>query len=206
MERVRSRRFYRLGAAVTGVLFAAFAVRLADWQLVHGEEYRAAAARASQITVTTKAARGEILDRNGSGLAVNQTHWRVTLDKLRLDTESLDEVLARLSAVLSKLGVQERRTLAAIHKDMEEKGFSYDTPYVFAEDIPHSAVGAVCESVQGVGGVSVEPYLVRTAAQPMLAPHLLGTLGAMTARNGRGENRQPRRNLGRGADRRAARR
>ena len=46
MERVRSRRFYRLGAAVTGVLFAAFAVRLADWQLVHGEEYRAAAARA----------------------------------------------------------------------------------------------------------------------------------------------------------------
>ncbi len=179
MERVRSRRFYRLGAAVTGVLFAAFAVRLADWQLVHGEEYRAAAARASQITVTTKAARGEILDRNGSGLAVNQTHWRVTLDKLRLDTESLDEVLARLSAVLSKLGVQERRTLAAIHKDMEEKGFSYDTPYVFAEDIPHSAVGAVCESVQGVGGVSVEPYLVRTAAQPMLAPHLLGTLGAM---------------------------
>ena len=33
MERVRSRRFYRLGAAVTGVLFAAFAVRLADWQL-----------------------------------------------------------------------------------------------------------------------------------------------------------------------------
>ena len=68
MSAALSRRFYRLGMAVTGVIFAAFAVRLADWQLVHGEEYREIAARASQITVTTKAARGEILDRDGIGL------------------------------------------------------------------------------------------------------------------------------------------
>ena len=158
MSAALSRRFYRLGMAVTGVIFAAFAVRLADWQLVHGEEYREIAARASQITVTTKAARGEILDRNGIGLVVNQTHWRLTLDKLSLVPDTLDEVLARLTDILSRLGVQERRTLAAIHRDMENKGFSYAKPYVFAEDIPHSAIGAVCENLQGVSGVTVEPY------------------------------------------------
>ena len=179
MNAALSRRFYRLGMAVTGVIFAAFAVRLADWQLVHGEEYREIAARASQITVTTKAARGEILDRNGIGLVVNQTHWRLTLDKLSLVPDTLDEVLARLTDILSRLGVQERRTLAAIHRDMENKGFSYAKPYVFAEDIPHSAIGAVCENLQGVSGVTVEPYFVRRTENPTLAPHLLGALGAM---------------------------
>ena len=179
MNAAPSRRFYRLGMAVTAVIFAAFAVRLADWQLVHGEEYRAIASRTSQITVTTKAARGEIVDRNGSGLVVNQTHWRVTVDKLRLEPDALDEALARLTDVLSRLGVQERKTLAAIHRDMEEKGFSYATPYVFAEDIPHSAIGAVCESMQGVRGVTVEPYYIRKAEEPTLAPHLLGALGAI---------------------------
>ena len=180
MGSAHSRRVYRLCMTVTGVIFAVFAVRLADWQLIHGEEYRAAAARASQITVTTEAARGEILDRNGEGLVVNETHWRVTLDKLSLDPDATDEVLARLTDVLSRLGVQERRTVAAIRRDMEDKGFSYATPYIFAGDVPHSAVGAVCESMQGVKGVAVEPYLVRRAERATLAPHLLGALGAIS--------------------------
>jgi penicillin-binding protein 2 len=41
-------------------------------------------------------------------------------------------------------------------------------------------VSAVSENTQGIGGVDVQTYLVRSAANPTLAPHILGALGAIT--------------------------
>ena len=78
MTEKRSRRVFRLCIALTAVIFSMFALRLADWQLVRGEELRSEAERAAQITVPSHAARGEILDRSGKGLVVNRTHWRLT--------------------------------------------------------------------------------------------------------------------------------
>ena len=45
---------------IMSLLFPAFAARLADWQLIHGEEYRELAARAGTVSVSTEAVRGEI--------------------------------------------------------------------------------------------------------------------------------------------------
>ena len=56
---------------IMSLLFPVFAARLADWQLVHGEEYRELAAREGTVSVTTEAVRGEILDRSGKGLVTN---------------------------------------------------------------------------------------------------------------------------------------
>ena len=39
---------------------------------------------------------------------------------------------------------------------------------------------AVSENTQGTGGVDVQTYLVRSATNPTLAPHVLGALGAVT--------------------------
>ena len=42
---------------IMSLLFPVFAARLADWQLVHGEEYRELAARAGTVSVSTEVPR-----------------------------------------------------------------------------------------------------------------------------------------------------
>lgn len=86
------------------VFFAFFIVRLADWQLVNGEEYSELAARSTSYTVKTAATRGEILDKNGEGLVVNTTHYKVVLDKLYLDDEKINDTILQLIDILGKTG------------------------------------------------------------------------------------------------------
>lgn len=86
------------------VFFAFFIVRLSDWQLVNGEEYSELAARSTSYTVKTAATRGEILDKNGEGLVVNTTHYKVVLDKLYLDDEKINDTILQLIDILGKTG------------------------------------------------------------------------------------------------------
>lgn len=86
------------------VFFAVFIVRLADWQLVNGEEYSELALRSTSYTVKTAAVRGEILDKNGEGLVVNTTRYKVVLDKLYLDDEKIDGIILQLIDILEKTG------------------------------------------------------------------------------------------------------
>ncbi len=89
---------------IVTAFFAAFAVRLADWQLLHGEEYKKLAERSTSYTVKTDAVRGEILDKNGIGLVVNTTHYKVTLDKLYLNEDAQNDTILRLISLIEKTG------------------------------------------------------------------------------------------------------
>lgn len=97
-------KFFKITAAVTAAMFAVFAVRLADWQLVHGEEYRREAAQSTGTAVTTEAVRGEILDRSGKGLVVNRTRRRIVIDKLSLTPGRLDSLILALIALTERGG------------------------------------------------------------------------------------------------------
>ena len=48
--------------ALVVVIFVLFAVRLFDWQIVHGEEYKKLSVASTSYTVSSQATRGEILD------------------------------------------------------------------------------------------------------------------------------------------------
>lgn len=91
--------------------FAVFVARLVDWQLVNGREYSELAARSTSYTVETAATRGEILDKNGEGLVVNTTHYKVVLDKLYLDEDKRNETILRLIDILGKTGDKWEDTL-----------------------------------------------------------------------------------------------
>ena len=67
---------------ITLAFFVLFTARLVDWQIVHGSEYRELAKRSTSYTVQTDATRGEILDKNGDGIVVNTTHYKIVIDKL----------------------------------------------------------------------------------------------------------------------------
>ncbi|MGN1112657.1 MAG: peptidoglycan D,D-transpeptidase FtsI family protein [Acutalibacteraceae bacterium] len=91
--------------------FAVFVARLVDWQIVNGREYSELAARSTSYTVETAATRGEILDKNGEGLVVNTTHYKVVLDKLYLDEDKRNETILRLIEILGKTGDKWEDTL-----------------------------------------------------------------------------------------------
>ena len=80
----------------------------------------------------------------------------------------------------NNLSLSEQRNLVSVHYNMELTGYSSSNPYVFAKDIKRSTVSAVSENTQGVSGIDVQTYLVRTAQDADLAPHILGALGSIT--------------------------
>ena len=84
------------------VIFFAFVCKLFMWQIVEGEEYGKLADTSTAYTVTTDATRGEILDRNGVGLAVNRTGYQIVLDKLYIDPEKLDNTILSLIDLMEK--------------------------------------------------------------------------------------------------------
>lgn len=226
---------------ITLAFFAIFTARLVDWQLIHGSEYSELAKRSTSYTVKTDATRGEILDKNGSGLVVNTTRYKIVIDKLYVNEDTLDTNLLalinlmdlsgdkwedtlpialsgstfsykndaddKISELLSedflnldknttapdcfnslvkryeideRLSLKEQRNLVSVHYNMELTGYSNSNPYIFAKDIKRSTVSAVSENTQGVSGIDVQTYLVRTAQDACLAPHILGALGSIT--------------------------
>ncbi len=195
----------------------------------------------TSYTVKTDATRGEILDKNGSGLVVNTTRYKIVIDKLYANEDTLDTNLLalinlmdlsgdkwedtlpialsgstffykndaddKISELLSedflnldknttapdcfnslvkryeideRLSLKEQRNLVSVHYNMELTGYSNSNPYIFAKDIKRSTVSAVSENTQGVSGIDVQTYLVRTAQDACLAPHILGALGSIT--------------------------
>ncbi len=147
------------------MLFAVFVSRLADWQLVHGEEYRELAAKAGTVSVATEAVRGEILDRSGKGLVTNTSRHKIVIDKSKTD----DGTILRLIDIIKSCGDK-------WNSDLPNGG-----SFTLADDVSRRCVSAVSEQTQGIDGVEVQTYHVRSAVQPELAPHILGSVGAISA-------------------------
>lgn len=99
------------------VIFTIFTARLVDWQLIHGKEYKDLATRSTNYTVETDATRGEILDRNGEGLVVNTTHYKIVIDKLYADKSTLNNTLLSLINILNKTGDKWEDTLPISYKN-----------------------------------------------------------------------------------------
>ncbi len=87
------------------VIFAGFAVRLFDWQIIHGEEYKELSAASTAHTVESDTTRGEIFDVDGNPLAVNKTAYNVVLNKNYVsDDKQLNTIIIDLINTLSQCG------------------------------------------------------------------------------------------------------
>lgn len=105
MEQEKSTKIRKsICIAVTVVIFLGFVVRLFDWQLVNGEQYRQEAENSIQYTVKSEATRGEIYDVNGEPLAVNETGYNVVINKLYLKNTKVNDVILKLFEVLQHRG------------------------------------------------------------------------------------------------------
>lgn len=83
-------------ALLTIFIFAAFTVRLFSWQIIKSEDYRSDALSSASYTMTTDAGRGEILDRNGRELVVNDASYNIIFNKLYMKQGTENEVIHKL--------------------------------------------------------------------------------------------------------------
>ncbi len=88
-------------ALLTVAIFAAFAVRLFSWQIIKSDDYQDDALSSASYTMTTEAARGEILDRNGKELAVNDAGYMIIFNKLYMKEGSENEVINKLIGLMN---------------------------------------------------------------------------------------------------------
>ena len=104
------------------IIFAAFAAcvyRLVDWQIINGSKFLELSNHTSVVTISMDAARGEILDSDGNGLAVNKTGYALVFNKIYMDSGSENKTIIRLIRLLDKRGEKWEDTLPI---EINEKG------------------------------------------------------------------------------------
>ena len=91
---------YRFLTVVIVAVAAVFVVRLTDWQLVHGADWLKTANQSSTYTVKMDAARGEILDEKGVGLAVNETGYAIRFNGATMTDSTENRTILTLIRLL----------------------------------------------------------------------------------------------------------
>lgn len=109
---------------LTLVPFVVFTVRLVDWQIINTNYYKSRARNNSAYTIKTEAMRGEILDKDGVGIVINSTGYRIVVDKSKSEKDKENYTIAKAVGLLESLNVSWRDTLPIKIKDNK---------YVFSE-------------------------------------------------------------------------
>ncbi|HEX3038008.1 MAG TPA: penicillin-binding transpeptidase domain-containing protein [Oscillospiraceae bacterium] len=85
-------------------VFIVYALRLADWQIVKGSTFLMKSDTTNTSAVKVDAARGEILDADGNGLAVNKTGYSIVFDKTYMTEGTENKTILELTKLLAKRG------------------------------------------------------------------------------------------------------
>ena len=106
------------------LIFSGFVLRLFDWQIVHGNEYRELSASSTSYTERSSATRGEILDVNGKALAVNETAYNIAINKIYIRDNETNDIILLLIDLLNECKAEFRDALP-IH--LNKDNFEYDS-------------------------------------------------------------------------------
>jgi penicillin-binding protein 2 len=167
---------------MTVAVFVAISVivfRLAYIQIVHGADYRRDADNNRLREVVQEAPRGKIVDAHGVILAANQPGYFVSMHHTR--SPELDDILARLVAILDPLGEQpEQVSVAEFRRRLHAARFRrwrpvrlLDTPLAFGD----VRLIQIEERRMELPGVIVEVQPVRSYPLGQSAAHVLGGMG-----------------------------
>ena len=96
-------RYVFAGVFLLAVAFV-LVFRLYDWQIVHGEKWLQAADHSSSDKVIMEAARGEILDSKGMGLAINQTGYAIQFDAATVNSKTENKTILTLIKLMNSRG------------------------------------------------------------------------------------------------------
>ena len=86
------------------IVFVAFALKLMQYQIVNAEEYKEMAQGNYTSVQSIDAARGEILDRYGRPLAVNQVSYDIMINEAYLPADMKNTVIERIILLMEQEG------------------------------------------------------------------------------------------------------
>lgn len=87
----------------------------------------------------------------------------------------------KLYEIDESLSEEEKRTIAGIRYEMFIRSFSLSNRYTFAEDIPMDTVVRLKEAAYTLDGMDIVEEAIRVCEAGDVAPHLVGTTGAISA-------------------------
>lgn len=169
-------------AAVIGgiglVLLGILVFRLWSLQIVTGDKYLTEANQNRTREVRVPAPRGRILDRNGHVLVDNRTSMALQLDPIEIPTGMVarQKLYARIGKVLGHDADWVR------HKVIDtKKNDPPGSPITLDQDVDDDIVYYLQEHQAEFPEVQVNRVFVRKYPQGLLAAHILGSIGEVTA-------------------------
>lgn len=110
------KRFYTILSLVF-LPFLIFVYRLVDWQIINTDYYKERAQNNSAYVIKTHGMRGEIVDKDGEGIVVNSTGYRVIIDRIATPKDRENYVIAKSIELLEALKISWRDCLPITLKD-----------------------------------------------------------------------------------------
>ncbi len=169
-QRQLSRRGLLIGAAQMGG-FALLAGRMYQLQIIEAERY-ATLAEKNRIGLRLEVpARGLILDRHGSPLALNRTAYRVAIVPEAAD--DLVVALDRLNRLVPLGGDQQARVLEQARR---QRPF---VPLVVYDSLSWSEIARISVRSPELPGVEISPTKKRIYPEAETCGHIVGYVGAV---------------------------
>ncbi len=167
-------RFVAFGVAVVlgvGTLTA----RLAQLQLLQGEQFATLSAQNSRVTQAIPSSRGLIYDRNGTVLVANVPSFSVKIRPSDLPLTERDGVIQRLAGLLSM-------DVGDIKAALDASPGSRFDPVRIAQDVPEATARVLSESHDQLPGVEVVVEARRSYPEGPLVSQILGYTGPIDAK------------------------
>lgn len=163
-----------VGLVLLGILF----FRLWSLQIVTGDKYLAEANQNRTREVRVPGPRGRILDREGNVLVENRTSMALQLDPIELPEgkAARGELYGRVGKVLGKDADWVRRK---VHDSL--KNDPPGSPITLDKDVDDDIVYYLQERQAQFPEIQVNRIFVRDYPQGLLAAHILGSVGEVTA-------------------------
>ena len=174
-ERARlfTRRAILIGGAQSA-LFALLAARVYKLEVVDGEKYRTLAEENRINLRLLSPARGQILDRFGAPLALNQQNFRVVL--LPEQVEKLPDLLDKIARYIDLTDADRKH----IMRDM--KASDNLNAILIKDNLTRDQMDAIAVHATDLPGTDIDVGEVRTYPYTIATAHVLGYVGTVSKR------------------------
>lgn len=165
-----SRRSFVIGA-FQGVILATLGGRLAWLQLAQGDKYKTLSDKNRINTKMTAPIRGQIVDRYGVPLAINDQNFRVLL--VPEEVEDVSAALQRLSDIIK---VPDYKIEKALKDSKKVASFM---PLEVADSLTWEEVSKLEVNILDLPGMSVDEGKIRNYPLKEATAHLVGYVGSV---------------------------
>ncbi|UNC90922.1 penicillin-binding protein 2 [Candidatus Contubernalis alkaliaceticus] len=162
----------RFFLAVTLLIMLVLVFRLAQLQIVYGEDYEKRSEDNMLRVLPITAPRGEIFDSNGERLVSNRTGFTVSLGEI--PTKDRESVIKLLSEILD-------REVEDIEKDINNQRYRRYQPIKLKTDVDMETVARIEERRLDLPGVMIEVEPIRFYVDGWFAPHIMGQISTTPA-------------------------